>query len=400
MNASGGDTIVRLSGDGATRQILRILCIDDEPAIRLSIQVFFEDQGHVVLAVKDGSAGLKVLETQEFDGVLLDLAMPGMSGLDVLKRIRELRPNLPVVVVSGTGSIPDVINALRLGAWDFITKPIEDMAILLYALDRALERARLIRENQLHNERLETLVRERTRDLREEIAERLTVEKALRASLSEKEVLLREIHHRVKNNLQIVSSLLSLQAAKAGNELAGEFLDSQSRVRAMALVHEKLYASEDLCCISFPDYLRQLASFLLQAYTPTDTEVVPDIPLPGFLPAREFSHTVRPDHQRTFHQQPQACLSRPRHWANNPSCLAQGQHRQPDHRGRRRRTSAKLRHRQDGYPWPAAGEQPHPPAQRETQCFLGSRRSSLPSPLPGRSGPALGPPLLGNLAKL
>jgi two-component sensor histidine kinase/CheY-like chemotaxis protein len=267
----------RLSGDGETGRSLRILCIDDEPAIRLSIQVYLEDHGHAVSTAQNGLEGLKAIESQEFDGVLLDLAMPGMSGLEVLKKVREIRPNLPVVVVSGTGSIPEVINALRLGAWDFITKPIEDMAILLYAMDRALERARLIKENQLHSERLETLVRDRTRDLRVEIAERLTVEKALRASLAEKEVLLKEVHHRVKNNLQIISSLLSLQAAKAGNELAEEFLDSQSRVRAMALVHEKLYSSEDLSCINFPEYLRQLAVFLLQAYTPENTTIIPDI---------------------------------------------------------------------------------------------------------------------------
>ncbi|MBI4806719.1 MAG: response regulator [Desulfovibrio sp.] len=282
MNTPAQNAIARPYGDGATQSSLRILCIDDEPAIRLSIQVFLEDHGHTVTTALNGLEGLKAIESQEFDCILLDLAMPGISGLEVLNKVKEMRPNLPVIVVSGTGSIPDVINALRLGAWDFITKPIEDMAILLYAMDRAMERARLIRENQLHNERLETLVKERTRDLRSEIAERLAVEKALRASLAEKEVLLREVHHRVKNNLQIVSSLLSLQAAKSDHEMSGEFLDSQARVRAMALVHEKLYSSEDLSCINFPEYLRQLAAFLLQAYTPESTTITPDIHCPDF----------------------------------------------------------------------------------------------------------------------
>ena len=188
-----------------------------------------------------------------------------------------------MLVVSGTGNIQDVIAALRLGAWDFIPKPIEDMALLQHALDQALERARLRLENQLHRDRLEMLVKKRTTKLRLEIADRLTVEKALRASLAEKEILLKEIHHRVKNNLQIVSSLLSLQALKFDDvTLADSLQDSQCRVRAMALVHEKLYGSEDLSCIDFAGYLSDLALFLLQAYALKNTTVTPDIQCESF----------------------------------------------------------------------------------------------------------------------
>lgn len=261
---------------------IRTLCIDDEPAIRFSIQAFLQDNGHTVTTAQNGSQGLELIATRDFDAVLLDLSMPGMTGLEVLERATKLKPELPIVVISGTGSIQDVIAALRLGAWDFLTKPIEDMAILLHALGRAQERARLIRENQLHRERLESLVKERTHELQDEIAERESVEKALRASLAEKEVLLKEVHHRVKNNLQIVSSLLSLQALKVDDRLAEAFLDSQARVRAMALVHEKLYRSKDLNRIDFPDYLRQLNVFLLQAYCPKHLTVTPVVDCEDF----------------------------------------------------------------------------------------------------------------------
>ena len=263
---------------------MRILCIDDEPAIRLSIQSFLQDLGHTVETAPDGEQGLARIESSEFDGILLDLSMPGMSGLEVLKRTAKVKPALPVVVISGTGTIQDVISALRLGAWDFITKPIKDMAILLHALNRSVERARLITENQQHKERLEALVAERTQKLQEEITERKSIEKALRASLAEKEVLLKEVHHRVKNNLQIVSSLLSLQSLKFDDDkLAAVFLDSQARVRAMALVHEKLYRSKDLSCIDFPDYLRQLSVFLLQAYSPKNLALTSDIQCKQFF---------------------------------------------------------------------------------------------------------------------
>ncbi|WP_243359131.1 sensor histidine kinase [Fundidesulfovibrio terrae] len=270
-------SMVKLDSDGCPAHPMRILCVDDEPALRLTVQAFLQDMGHSVATAQDGMQGLELIQAETFDAVLLDLAMPGMSGLAVLERAAALKPNLPVVVVSGTGNIHDVIAALRLGAWDFLTKPIEDMAILVYSLEKVIERASLIRENQLHRERLEVLVRKRTQKLRKEIAERRSVEKALRISLAEKEVLLKEVHHRVKNNLQIVSSLLSLQSLKYDESLAAAFLDSQARVRAMALVHEKLYRSGDLSRIDFPDYLRQLSTFLLQAYRPKDKSVTSDI---------------------------------------------------------------------------------------------------------------------------
>ena len=260
------------------QKLLRILCVDDAPAIRRAIAAYLGDLGHTVVTADDGSQALERIGEADFDAVLLDLAMPGISGLEVLRLASQSHPHLPVIVVSGTGAIQDVIAALRLGAWDFITKPIEDMAILEYALSRVVERAELIKENQLYRERLESRVRKRTAKLRKEIVERQAVEIALRASLSEKEVLLKEVHHRVKNNLQVVTSLLSLQSQRFEDpQLAAAFQDSQARVRAMALVHEKLYRSKDLCGIDFSSYLNDLTVFLIQAYCPKNLHVTSDI---------------------------------------------------------------------------------------------------------------------------
>ncbi|MCJ7523639.1 MAG: response regulator [Candidatus Aminicenantes bacterium] len=96
-----------------------------------------------------------------------------------------------------------------------------------------------------------------------DITERKQAEEQLRASLKEKEVLLREIHHRVKNNLQIISGLLTLQADQTGGKSLDEiFRKSQDRIRSMALIHEKLYSSHNLAEIAFDDYLRTLAENL------------------------------------------------------------------------------------------------------------------------------------------
>lgn len=142
------------------------------------------------------------------------------------------------------------------------------------------------------NTELELRVKQRTaeliqanKELQAEIAQRKQTEAALtrseeriKASLEEKELLLKEIHHRVKNNLQIVSSLLSLQAGFIQDQAAGEiFQESQNRIRSMALIHEKLYQSQDMARIDFGDYVRNLATFLFQLYETSNEAIALNI---------------------------------------------------------------------------------------------------------------------------
>ena len=108
----------------------------------------------------------------------------------------------------------------------------------------------------------------------QDVTDSRKAEEQIKSSLKEKEVLLKEIHHRVKNNLQIVSSLLNLQGAEIEDPTASQkFRDSQDRVKAMALIHERLYQSSDLAKIDFAGYVRSLTGHLLRSYK-VDTNAI------------------------------------------------------------------------------------------------------------------------------
>ncbi|MGE5139856.1 MAG: sensor histidine kinase [Rudaea sp.] len=101
----------------------------------------------------------------------------------------------------------------------------------------------------------------------QELAERKRAEAEVETSLKEKEIMLKEIHHRVKNNLQVVSSLLNLEAGRIKDKEMIQILkESQSRIRSMALIHEKLYRSKDLAHVDFDGYVRDLAAYLFRTY--------------------------------------------------------------------------------------------------------------------------------------
>lgn len=156
-----------------TEKPARILMIDDEQLVLEVLAAFLEDSGFEVLQALDGQTGIDLIRREQPDLVLCDLRLPGMDGLHVLATVARDYPELPILVVSGLGGMSDAIQALKLGAWDYVTKPIEDMAMLEHAIAHALERARLRRENREHREHLEVVneqLRQTLRRLQEDEA--------------------------------------------------------------------------------------------------------------------------------------------------------------------------------------------------------------------------------------
>ena len=172
----------------------------------------------------------------DYDIILADYHVTGFEGPASLGRAHALRPGTPYICVSGAIGEDCAVELLRLGATDYVSK--DRLARLPFVIRRALAETRDHKEHK----------------------------SALELSLREKESLLKEIHHRVKNNLQIVSSLLRLQSGRIDHPAAkAALVDMQNRVRSMALVHEHLYGSKNLAQVDMDAYIRSLCPKLVRA---------------------------------------------------------------------------------------------------------------------------------------
>jgi response regulator RpfG family c-di-GMP phosphodiesterase len=127
----------------------RVLVVDDDASVRTFIAAALTDAGHSVALAEDGQRAIEMVRGETFDLVLTDVKMPGMSGLQVLEEVKRLSPATEVIVVTAFASLDTAIKALRNGAYDLITKPLEDIETLYRVAQRALERRRLSSENRL-----------------------------------------------------------------------------------------------------------------------------------------------------------------------------------------------------------------------------------------------------------
>jgi serine phosphatase RsbU (regulator of sigma subunit) len=144
----------------------KVLIIDDDDAVRESLVAYLDDSGYDVSQASEGETGLSVFTQQAPDVILCDLRMPKMDGLTVLSEIKRRSPETPVIVVSGAGVMTDVVQALRLGASDYIVKPVVDMEVLVHSVEQALEKKQLIDQNHQYREELESA----NQELRERIS--------------------------------------------------------------------------------------------------------------------------------------------------------------------------------------------------------------------------------------
>ncbi len=190
---------------------------------------------------------IKEIYDFETDIILADHSLPKFDGVSALEIAKKMSPQIPFIFVSGKIGDEFAVEMLKKGATDYVFK--NNLTKLVPAIKRALTE-------------------------RDELAELRRSRNQLEKALKEKEMLLKEIHHRVKNNLMIISNLLELQSHYIKDKTDFDFFrESQNRANSMALIHERLYQSTDLKRIDFGNYIRTLAVDLFDVYTVAPNQI-------------------------------------------------------------------------------------------------------------------------------
>ncbi len=244
---------------------MKVLLVDDSQADRRLCRLLLEETFGAELDFGEAATaaqGLADCRARTPDCVLLDYKLPDMTGLEFLAHLRsDAGGTSPVAVVMLTGLADErvAVEAMKSGAQDYLVKDRITPDGLRSAVEKATQKVGLIRALQIERDRLAR-------------------------SLEEKEILIKEVHHRVKNNLQVIASLLRMQARGLASEAAVEALrESQNRVESMAMIHEQLYETDDLREVDLARHAALLAANLSHSYGVDARRISVDIaidPLP------------------------------------------------------------------------------------------------------------------------
>lgn len=233
----------------AEAQPRQVLYVVDDDGLRHLVRRALQRRGYEVILAASAEEGLARLAQDRVDVVALDHYMPGLGGFAALQLIGEMPDPPPVVYVTGSDESRVAVSALKAGAADYVVKTVDDefFDLLDTAMVQALEKAELRRRHA-------------------------RAEAELHVSNRRLEALLHEVNHRVANSLQLVSSLVQMQASAVEGPARAALKDTQRRIEAIIQVHRRLYASEDVQAVEMKGYLapllRELEDTLSSAESP------------------------------------------------------------------------------------------------------------------------------------
>ena len=251
-----------------------ILLVDDDSRNLDVLDSILACPDYRLFRARTADEALLALIAEEFAVIVLDVRMPEVSGYELAQLIKQRKrtQHIPILFLTAYyREDDDVLQGYGAGAVDYLSKPVNPL-ILKSKVAVFVDLFRKTRALATMNRAMEV-----------EIEERL---KQLKASLHEKDILLKEVHHRVKNNLQVISSLIDLQAERLTDPaMRTLFRDTRDRVRSMALVHEKLYQSADLAHTELGAYIRNVMKELFLAHGEVSSKVTLQLQLePVLLP--------------------------------------------------------------------------------------------------------------------
>ena len=233
----------------------KVLIVDNDPQMLSITSRVLREAGYDVIETTTGNGCLEIAEEVHPSLVLLDVVLPDISGDEVCRIIKSTPSLRDIFIIFVTGdktTACDKSRGLDDGADGYITRPILNNELLstVKAMDRIKQ-----------------------------------AETQLRKETEEKKVLLSEIHHRVKNNMQVISSLLSLQSTKIKDKQCADiFKESRDRIKSMALIHETLYQTKDFSKFDFGHHVKTIANHLFRSYGVSPDKIrlkieMEDIPL-------------------------------------------------------------------------------------------------------------------------
>lgn len=222
----------------------RVLVADDAEAIREMLGSFLASLGYHTDLATDGQAAINLFNAHPYDVIICDLQMPRVDGLGLLAQIKAIDPDVPVIILTGHATLETAIDALRLGAYEYQFKPVEDMVSFERLVDRAYNQRRLLRENkqllaqlQEANAQLESEVNKRTRELR-------AANESLRSLDRLKNDFVSVVSHELRTPLAVVT--LEAQMLASGMQLAPDKLRE---------IHQALLVSSRRLQIQMDDLL-------------------------------------------------------------------------------------------------------------------------------------------------